>query len=867
MAIYVLDTDVSQANGTTIFSDWTALKAKVEADNGVVFSAPVEIHLKASTGLPFNQQMVINSFAPSQSNNLTITAKRTNGYPFVITETGLTNNFVCDLNDDYIIFQGENLGDLIVEADTGSATDKSLLTVQKATVVVNNVILDGKNSTRHAGVYVPTGDCNINNSIIKGCKRGFYGASRGTANFNQCTFVNNSLFRGAGNVNRCMFITTPFTGGDGINGGSVTNNNVYDIAKASVIYKADSATADVDSIFSVNVANSLYQRADGGYDVLSTSTTIVDRITVVGAIGAGTTVLNSNIAPVINDQTFDVLVDTDLTIELSSYASDANGDTLTYSVLGDADIVQGSSASQYVFNSSVLGVHTVNITVDDGNGGTDSAVFTINVNTPATQPTSVMVIGNSLSSAPAGEPSGVTNSVYDEVAQIMLEKGKNFTFTEYLYGGRQLADHAADSALMADIPNYDLLIVQGGTGDDTNYTTDVTPITNLANNAALWLRWERAGAVGEYAQLKTNITAAATATGSGLIEMGDVWADLRANTTIDLFYDLTHQNLNGSYVNALCIYRYLTGESVASVTYTPALLTLSAGDITAIKTAVDAGITQTYSAVVRTATVNITSSTASVTQGNTASFSATATDTVSGDLTSSITWVDDLGNTLGAGGSINPTMSVSGTHSVIAKVTGSDGLVSSASVSVIVNPSGNTAPVASNFVFNVIYNEAFTQKSLTSYVTDDGTVDWSTLQITQPTNGVATIDSNSNSTVNLDYSGSNFEGNDSFTFSVADTQGLRSNTATVTVNVHKDISGVISGNSITRGTSASITMTNYVAGVGVEVYVKNVNGDNTEYPCVVTLNSNSTITFNVPVIADMPAMTNAQIIVRPIISM
>ena len=34
-------------------------------------------------------------------------------------------------------------------------------------------------------------------------------------------------------------------------------------------------------------------------------------------------------------------------------------------------------------------------------------------------------------------------------------------------------------------------------------------------------------------------------------------------------------------------------------------------------------------------------------------------------------------------------MSVSGTHSVIAKVTGSDGLVSSASVSVIVNPSGN----------------------------------------------------------------------------------------------------------------------------------------------------------------------------------
>ena len=47
--------------------------------------------------------------------------------------------------------------------------------------------------------------------------------------------------------------------------------------------------------------------------------------------------------------------------------------------------------------------------------------------------------------------------------------------------------------------------------------------------------------------------------------------------------DLTHQNLNGSYGNALCIYRYLTGESVTGNLYLPALITLSAGDITAIK--------------------------------------------------------------------------------------------------------------------------------------------------------------------------------------------------------------------------------------------------------------------------------------------
>ena len=75
-----LDTDVN-AEWDKYFLRLTALKAKVEADNGV-FSALLRFILKV-IGLPFNQQMVINSFAPSQSNNLTITAKRTNGYPLL----------------------------------------------------------------------------------------------------------------------------------------------------------------------------------------------------------------------------------------------------------------------------------------------------------------------------------------------------------------------------------------------------------------------------------------------------------------------------------------------------------------------------------------------------------------------------------------------------------------------------------------------------------------------------------------------------------------------------------------------------------------------------------------------------------------
>ena len=118
----------------------------------------------------------------------------------------------------------------------------------------------------------------------------------------------------------------------------------------------------------------------------------------------------------------------------------------------------------------------------------------------------------------------------------MNHAGKNrlFNFTQYRYGGRALKGPCCRSGTDGRHPNHDLVLIQGGTGDNANYTTDVTPITNISKSAAIWFRWERAGAPGEYAQLKANLTAAANAT--VLVSFRWVmWQDLRANTAIDLF--------------------------------------------------------------------------------------------------------------------------------------------------------------------------------------------------------------------------------------------------------------------------------------------------------------------------------------------
>jgi hypothetical protein len=76
-------------------------------------------------------------------------------------------------------------------------------------------------------------------------------------------------------------------------------------------------------------------------------------------------------------------------------------------------------------------------------------------------------------------------------------------------------------------------------------------------------------------------------------------------------------------------------------------------------------------------------------EGGTASFTGTAIDDQDGNLTSGLVWQSQSG-TLGTGGNVGPVTLSVGAHVITAQATGTDGLVGSSGVSVLVNPKAPT---------------------------------------------------------------------------------------------------------------------------------------------------------------------------------
>ena len=77
--------------------------------------------------------------------------------------------------------------------------------------------------------------------------------------------------------------------------------------------------------------------------------------------------------------------DTDLVIDLSAYASDTEGDSLTYSVTSCASnitcSVSGSNLTLTPDSNHNGATHNITVQIDDGNSGTDSTSFNLIVNT------------------------------------------------------------------------------------------------------------------------------------------------------------------------------------------------------------------------------------------------------------------------------------------------------------------------------------------------------------------------------------------------------------------------------------------------------------------------------------------------------
>jgi hypothetical protein len=100
----------------------------------------------------------------------------------------------------------------------------------------------------------------------------------------------------------------------------------------------------------------------------------------------------ANQAPVADDTTATAVAGGSVTVDLSTVASDADGDTLTYTIDGMSD---ADGVLEHTFSPKFVGTKTFDYTVDDGNGSTDSGTVTVEVGKAPTT-TSFVVKPNKL---------------------------------------------------------------------------------------------------------------------------------------------------------------------------------------------------------------------------------------------------------------------------------------------------------------------------------------------------------------------------------------------------------------------------------------------------------------------------------------
>jgi FtsP/CotA-like multicopper oxidase with cupredoxin domain len=79
--------------------------------------------------------------------------------------------------------------------------------------------------------------------------------------------------------------------------------------------------------------------------------------------------------------------------------------------------------------------------------------------------------------------------------------------------------------------------------------------------------------------------------------------------------------------------------------------------------------------------------------GDSVTFTGTALDAEDGDISLSLSWNSNLDGVIGSGGSFSTTTLTVGTHTITASVTDSGALPGSASITITINPAGNTPPV------------------------------------------------------------------------------------------------------------------------------------------------------------------------------
>jgi hypothetical protein len=93
-----------------------------------------------------------------------------------------------------------------------------------------------------------------------------------------------------------------------------------------------------------------------------------------------------------------------------------------------------------------------------------------------------------------------------------------------------------------------------------------------------------------------------------------------------------------------------------------------------------------------TATITAPADGSSFTEGDSVTFTGTASDTEDGDISANLSWTSSLDGAIGSGASFSTSSLSVGTHTITASVTDSGGLSGSDAITVTVNAPPNTAP-------------------------------------------------------------------------------------------------------------------------------------------------------------------------------
>jgi len=183
----------------------------------------------------------------------------------------------------------------------------------------------------------------------------------------------------------------------------------------------------------------------------------------------------------------------------------------------------------------------------------------------------------------------------------------------------------------------------------------------------------------------------------------------------------------------------------------------------------------------------------SVDEGETITFTGNANDDQDGDLSAGLSWSSSINGTIGTGASVGTNQLSPGSHTITASVTDSGGLSGSASIEItVVNV--NDPPVANNDFATTTRNIAININVVSNDTDPDGNLDPTSVVVTGEeltATGYVATSTRGGKVTNLKTGWvvyeprKNFQGTDTFTYNVRDTNGSTSNQATVQVNVVK----------------------------------------------------------------------------------